>query len=117
MTTPMRPLRWLASLMTLFVATSATAQSPAVNSPAAVTTPGSAATSSAAQCPVLGGTRPGGRQAGHRRRHDHLAGLVARGLRPLWSTVHPDGLAQRGHLPHQRWPRWRRQRRHSASPH
>ena len=42
-----------------------------------------------------------------------LAGLVAGRLRPLWPAVHPDGVAQRGHLPHQRRP-WRRRRRHAA---
>ena len=34
-----------------------------------------------------------------------LAGLVAGRLRPLRPAVHPDGVAQRGHLPHQRRPR------------
>ena len=42
-----------------------------------------------------------------------LAGLVAGRLRPLRSAVHPDGVAQRGHLPHQRRPR-RRRRGHAA---
>ncbi len=27
-----------------------------------------------------------------------------RRLRPLWSAVHPDGVAQCGHIPHGRWP-------------
>ncbi len=29
------------------------------------------------------------------------AGLVAGRLRPLWAALHPHGVAQRGHLPHQ----------------
>jgi hypothetical protein len=37
-----------------------------------------------------------------------LAGLVAGRLRPLRPAVHPHGVAQRRHLPHQRWPRRRR---------
>jgi len=28
------------------------------------------------------------------------------GLRPLWTLVSPDGVAQRVDLPHRRWPRW-----------
>ena len=39
---------------------------------------------------------------------DRLAGLVAGGLRPLRAAVHPDGVAQRGHLSHPRRPRRRR---------
>jgi catalase-peroxidase len=31
--------------------------------------------------------------------------MVARRLRPLWTVVHSDGLAQRRHLPHRRWAR------------
>ncbi len=38
---------------------------------------------------------------------DGLAGLVARGLRPLRPVFHPHGLAQRGHVPHRRRPRRR----------
>ncbi len=42
-----------------------------------------------------------------------LAGLVAGRLRPLRRALHPDGVAQRRHLPHQRRPRrWRG--RHAA---
>ena len=44
-------------------------------------------------------------EKGHRAGDDDVAGLVAGGLRPLRSAVHPDGLAQRGHLPHPRRPR------------
>ena len=44
-----------------------------------------------------------------------LAGLVAGRLRPLRAALHPHGVAQRGHLPHQRRPRRRRVRRSSAS--
>ena len=39
-----------------------------------------------------------------------FAGVVARRLRPLWRTVHPHGVAQRGHIPHHRRPRRRRRR-------
>ena len=35
------------------------------------------------------------------------AGLVAGRLRPLRAALHPDGVAQRGHVPHQRRPRRR----------
>ena len=52
--------------------------------------------------------RPRRRQAGSRGGADHVAGLVARRLRALRPADHPDGLAQRGHLPHQRRPRRRR---------
>ena len=45
-----------------------------------------------------------------------LAGLVARRLRPLRPAVHPDGLAQRRHLPHQRRPRRRRRRQQRFAP-
>ena len=39
---------------------------------------------------------------------DHLAGLVARGLRSLRRPVHPDELAFRWYLPYSRRPRrWR----------
>ena len=37
-----------------------------------------------------------------------FAGLVAGRLRPLRAAVHPHGVAQRRHLPHQRRPRRRR---------
>ena len=37
-----------------------------------------------------------------------VAGLVAGGLRPLRTALHPDGVAQCGHLPHPRRPRRRR---------
>ena len=47
------------------------------------------------------------------RADDHVAGLVASRLRPLWSAVHPHGVAQRGNLPHQRRSR-RRRRGHPA---
>ena len=36
----------------------------------------------------------------HRGGADHLAGLVAGRLRPLRAADHPDGVAQRRHLPH-----------------
>ena len=51
--------------------------------------------------------RPRRGQAGHRGRADDLAGLVAGRLRPLRPVHDPDGVAQRGHVPHQRRPRWR----------
>ncbi len=51
------------------------------------------------------GPRPRRPQARHRRGDDDLAELVAGRLRALRPPVHPDGLAQRGHLPHQRRPR------------
>ena len=57
--------------------------------------------------------RPRCREAGHRGGDDHVAGLVAGRLRPLRAAVHPDGVAQRGHLPHPRRPR-RRRLRHAA---
>ena len=57
--------------------------------------------------------RPGGREAGPLRADDRLAGLVAGRLRPLRAAVHPDGVAQRRHLPHRRRPR-RRRLRHAA---
>ena len=46
------------------------------------------------------------RQAGHRGRDDHLAGLVAGRLRPLRPVHDPHGLTQRRHVPHPGWPRW-----------
>ena len=54
--------------------------------------------------------RPRRREAGHRGGADDLAGLVAGRLRQLRPAHDPDGLAQRGHLPHQRRPRRRRRR-------
>ena len=53
---------------------------------------------------------PGGREEGSPGADDRLAGLVAGGLRPLRSSVHPYGMAQRRHLPHRRRARRRRQR-------
>ena len=46
-------------------------------------------------------------EEGHRGGDDELAGLVAGGLRPLRAALHPDGVAQCGHLPHPRRPRRR----------
>ena len=44
---------------------------------------------------------------------DDVAGLVAGRLRPLRASLHPDGVACRGHVPHCRRPgRWRQ--RHAA---
>ena len=54
--------------------------------------------------------RPRRREARHRRGADGLPGLVAGRLRPLRPAHDPDGVAQRGHLPDQRRPRWRRLR-------
>ena len=54
--------------------------------------------------------RPRRREAGHRGGADDLAGLVAGRLRPLRPAHHPDGVAQRRHVPHQRRPRRRRSR-------
>ncbi len=39
---------------------------------------------------------------------DQLAGVVAGGLRPLWTSVHPHGMARRRHVPHPRRPGRRR---------
>ncbi len=50
-------------------------------------------------------------QAGHRRRHADLAGLVARRLRSLRPALHPDELARGRHVPDRRRPRRRRRRR------
>ena len=47
---------------------------------------------------------------------DRLAGVVAGRLRPLRPAVHPHGLAQRGHLPHQRRPRRRRRGQQRFAP-
>src|SRR5690606_23212639 len=44
-------------------------------------------------------TRSGCAEEGHPRVDDDLAGLVARRLRSLWTAVHSNGVAQRGHLP------------------
>ena len=46
-------------------------------------------------------------EEGHRGGDDELAGLVAGRLRPLRGTLHPHGVAQRGHVPHPRRPRRR----------
>src|SRR5262249_2039233 len=54
--------------------------------------------------------RPGGGKEGSHRVDDRLAGLVARGLRPLRAVVHPHGMARRRYVPHRRRPRWRRLR-------
>ena len=51
--------------------------------------------------------RPEGREEGPLRADDRLAGLVAGRLRPLRAALHPDGVAQRRHLPHGRRPRRR----------
>ncbi len=50
-------------------------------------------------------------EAGHRAGDDDVAGLVAGRLRALRAALHPDGVAQRGHLPHQGRPRRCRVRR------
>ncbi len=55
--------------------------------------------------------RPRGAEGRPDRADEHLAGLVARRLRPLRTALHPHELARRRHLPHRRRPRWRRQRR------
>ena len=55
--------------------------------------------------------RPRRPEGGRRDGDDDVAGLVAGRLRPLRSAPDPDGVAQRGHLPHQRRPRGRRVRR------
>ena len=39
-------------------------------------------------------------KGGSEGNNDHLAGLVAIGLRPLRALVHPHGMAQCRHLPH-----------------
>ena len=59
--------------------------------------------------------RPRRGKGGHRRRDDDVAGVVAGGLRPLRSALHPDGVAQRRHLPHPRRPRGLLGRAPSAS--
>ncbi len=64
----------------------------------------------------LQGPGPRGHEAGHRRGADHVAGLVARRLRQLRPADDPYGLAQRGHLPHQRRPRRRRRRPAALRP-
>ena len=53
------------------------------------------------------------REERHRGGDDEVAGLVARGLRPLRSSAHSNGVAQCGHLPHPRRP-WRRGVGHAA---
>src|SRR5208337_4426127 len=50
--------------------------------------------------------RPECRDQGPACLDDGLAGLVAGRLWPLWATVHSYGVAQRGYVPHRRWPRW-----------
>ena len=52
-------------------------------------------------------TRLRGPEEGPLRADDRFAGLVAGRLGPLRAAVHPHGVAQRGHLPHRRWPRRR----------
>ena len=47
----------------------------------------------------------------HRAGDDDVAGVVAGRLRPLRPPLHPDGLAQRGHVPHPGRPRRCRKRR------
>ena len=49
-------------------------------------------------------------EQGPPRADDGLAGLVAGRLWSLRAAVHPDGVAQRRHLPHRRRPRRRRSR-------
>ncbi len=48
-----------------------------------------------------------GREERPLRADDRLAGLVAGRLRSLRAALHPDGVAQRRHLPHRRRPRRR----------
>ncbi len=48
---------------------------------------------------------------------DRLAGMVAGGLRPLWTILHPHGMACGGHIPNRRRPRRRRERRATFRPH
>src|SRR5690606_19226301 len=65
---------------------------------------------------LRGGAEDAGRrgaEAGPHRADDDVAGLVACGLRPLRTALHPDELARRGHVPHPRRPR-RRGRRLAA---
>ena len=57
-----------------------------------------------------------GAEAGHHRRDDDVAGLVARRLRPLRPALHPPDLARRRHLPHRRRPRRRRRGRAALRP-
>ncbi len=47
-------------------------------------------------------TRLGGSETGHRCVDDDVAGVVARRLRSLWTSLHSDGVAQRRHVPHRR---------------
>ncbi|MFC7080939.1 peroxidase family protein [Halorussus caseinilyticus] len=51
--------------------------------------------------------RPRSSKGRHRRGDDDIAGLVARRLRTLRAAFHPDGVAQRWHVPNQRRPRRR----------
>ena len=60
--------------------------------------------------------RPRCAEAGHRRGDDDVAGLVAGRLRPLRAALHPDGVAQRRHVPHRRRPGRRRLRRAALRP-
>ena len=60
--------------------------------------------------------RPRCAEAGHLRGHDDVAGLVAGRLRPLRAALHPDGVAQRRHVPHRRWPGRRRHGRPALCP-
>ena len=46
--------------------------------------------------------RPARRHQGPACLDDDIAGVVARGLRPLWAVLHPHGVAQRRHVPHRR---------------
>ncbi len=62
------------------------------------------------------GPRPRRGEARHRGCDDVVAGLVAGRLGPLRAALHPDGLAQRGHLPDQRRPRRRRGGRAALRP-
>ena len=57
------------------------------------------------------GPRRRGAEGRHHRRAHHLAGLVARRLRPLRAAHDPAHLAPGRHLPHRGRPRRRRRRR------
>ena len=58
-------------------------------------------------CRGIQETRPEGRKEGPLCADDRLAGLVAGRLRSLRAALHPDGVAQRRHIPHGRRPRGR----------
>ena len=65
------------------------------------------------------GVREPGPRRGEERPHhadDHVPGLVAGGLRALRAAHDPDGLAQRGHLPHRGRPRRCRRRDAAVRP-